>query len=420
MHVGHCLYVYGGWDGHFSYNDLHQLDITTMTWTQLKLAENSEIPMKMSGCGLVSYGKNKLVLFGGCGIPTEESQQSSKSGSQSGTGTISYTTVKSNQGSRSGGSQEEETKLLEVAGASQVEEAKPLSVPGGAGRGVGDALEGLAQVEVHSQPESIPGSELTGDVLQLYDHAVSQLNSQVTDSQAASQMEEPMESFQPSETKVGSQTDLQMKPKSQEMDGATKPQAPKSQENGEEAYPLQNGKVDAQSQKGEAETISQTQVKGEAETGSHSQENENMAKPAPQENGEIDGQHPSQVNGHKSKGESQEEVKTKTPSLSQGSEPVRTGLSQEKEVKTATPPLSQQNGEVSVQPAAEKEVQMEGTPTRSKRVEIQTQSQEIQPLAQSAQTQPGEEESEEESDEEGDMMDRRWTNELKVFNIEES
>ena len=382
--------MYGGWDGHFSYNDLHQLDVTTMTWTLLKLAENSEIPMKMSGCGLVSYGKNNLVLFGGCGVPTEESQESSKSGS--GTGTISYTTVRSSQGSKSGASQEEETKLLEVAGASQEEETKPLLVSSGTGRG------GVDEVEVHSQPESMPGSELTENVLELYDHAVSQLNSQATDSQMASQLEEPMET------------------------SGAKAQPLKSQENGKESHPLKNGEVDTQSQKGETSALSQSQSKGRVETGSHSQENgENID--APQENGEIEDQHPSQENGQEStaaKGESQEEVKTKTPSLSQESEAVTTDISQEKEAETATPQLSQQNGEVKAQPASEKEVQMEGTPSRSKKVEIQTQTQEIQPLTQLAQNQPGEEESEDESDSEGDMMDRRWTNELKVFNIEES
>lgn len=382
--------MYGGWDGHFSYNDLHQLDITTMTWTLLKLAENSEIPMKMSGCGLVSYGKNNLVLFGGCGVPTEESQESSKS--SSGTATISYTTVRSNQGSKSGASQEEETKLLEVAGTiSQEEEAKPLIVSSGTGHG-----GGVDVVEIHSQPESMPGSELTENVLELYDHAVSQLDSQMTDSQAASQLEDPMES------------------------SGAKAQPPKSQEISKESL---NGKIDTQSQKGETNALSQAQLKDEAETGPHSQENgENIC--APQENGETEDQHTSQENGHGStaaKEESQEEkVKTKSPSLSQESEAVRTDLSQEKGADTATPQLSQQNGEIKVQPASEKEVQIESTPTRSKKVEIQTQLQEIQPLVQSAQAQLGEEESEEESDSEGDMMDRRWTNELKVFNIKES
>ena len=405
--------MYGGWDGHDSYNELHELDITTMTWTLLKLAENSEIPMKMSGCGLVGYGKNNLVLFGGCGVPTEESQESCKS--SSGTGTISYTTVRSNQGSKSGASQEEETKLLEVAGASQEEETKPLSVPRGAGHGGDDV------VEVHSQPESMPGSVLTGDVLELYDHAVSQLNSQVTDSQAASQLEEPMESSHPPGAKVvESQSNLKTKPESEEIDGA-KTDPLKSEENGKESYPLQNGKVNPQSLKDEADALSQTHVKWEAETGSHSQEN--IAKPVSQENGETEDQHPSQENGHGSaadKAESQEEVKAKTPSLSQESGAVKTDVSQEKGVESATPQLSHQNGEVKVQPASEKEARVEGTPTRSKKVEIQTQSQEIEPLVQSAQSQPGEESSEEESDSEGDMMDRRWTNELKIFNIKES
>jgi len=73
----HFLYIYGGWDGQVACNTLHQLDTTTMTWKEMVPNNPSEAPMKMSGCGMVSFGDHKLVLFGGYGVPSENAKPGS-------------------------------------------------------------------------------------------------------------------------------------------------------------------------------------------------------------------------------------------------------------------------------------------------------------------------------------------------------
>ena len=69
---GDALYVYGGWDGQSASNSLHTLDLVTLNWKELTPSNPADAPMKMSGCGMVAYGKNQLVLFGGFGLPSSE------------------------------------------------------------------------------------------------------------------------------------------------------------------------------------------------------------------------------------------------------------------------------------------------------------------------------------------------------------
>ena len=309
MYADHCLYVYGGWDGQLAYNSLHKLDVITMTWTELKPSENSEIPMKMSGCGLVRYGKSKLVLFGGCGVPTEDSQQSGKSGGSA--GIVSYTTMKSSEE-----------------------------------RGPGPGGSQLTQAEVHSQPESLSCSkpELP---------TVSQLNSQAgsqSGSQAVSQPESQTESQAVFQAVSQSQEAVEVKTQSQL---------------------LENGEVQAKSQSQEEE--------------------EGMTRPPPQENGEVKSQ-PQEDGSIKI----QPQDETQSHSQKNG---VSNTHSQE-EAGVTMLPLAQQNGEIKSQP-----------PTAEPKAHTQD---EIHP-----QPQPKEEGSEDDSDDESDMMDRRWTNELKVFDIQE-
>jgi len=61
--------VYGGWDGEVNHSSLHSLDVETMTWEEIKPKPSPENPMRMTGSGLVSHGNDKLILFGGYGIP---------------------------------------------------------------------------------------------------------------------------------------------------------------------------------------------------------------------------------------------------------------------------------------------------------------------------------------------------------------
>ena len=62
--TGHHLYVYGGDDGSCYHDSFHQLDMDTLEWSQLPSG-----PMRKSRCSMVSY-EDKLILFGGLGIPS--------------------------------------------------------------------------------------------------------------------------------------------------------------------------------------------------------------------------------------------------------------------------------------------------------------------------------------------------------------
>lgn len=103
MYIGHDLYVYGGWDGKDAYNTLHRLNVNTLTWTEMERGDINELPMKMSGCGLVAFGKDKLVLFGGYGQPstTNASNTSTKSKSKRNLVTTSKLVPRKSASSRS-------------------------------------------------------------------------------------------------------------------------------------------------------------------------------------------------------------------------------------------------------------------------------------------------------------------------------
>ena len=64
------LYWFGGWDGESDYNSLHRLDTTTLEWRKLQPLDQSDGPMRKTGCGMVSFFQDKLAAFGGYGIPT--------------------------------------------------------------------------------------------------------------------------------------------------------------------------------------------------------------------------------------------------------------------------------------------------------------------------------------------------------------
>ena len=65
---GHHLYLYGGSDGSKFHDSLYQLDTDSLEWSQLPSG-----PMRKSGHGMVSY-EDKLILFGGYGIPSGPTQ----------------------------------------------------------------------------------------------------------------------------------------------------------------------------------------------------------------------------------------------------------------------------------------------------------------------------------------------------------
>ena len=61
--VGSCLFVFGGWDGRSRYNNFFKLDLRTYQWEKVQVSSRG--PQKKSGCRMVSYGDNRLVVFAG-------------------------------------------------------------------------------------------------------------------------------------------------------------------------------------------------------------------------------------------------------------------------------------------------------------------------------------------------------------------
>ena len=71
--TGSHLYLYGGSDGQELHDFLFQLDIKSHAWRQI-ITKHGSRPMRKTGCGMVTHG-NKLVLYGGYGIPSAPVQQ---------------------------------------------------------------------------------------------------------------------------------------------------------------------------------------------------------------------------------------------------------------------------------------------------------------------------------------------------------
>ena len=65
--VGSSLFVFGGYDGDGVswHNTLFKLDLLSFQWEQVQVSNPSSGPQRKSGCRMVSYGDNQLVIFGG-------------------------------------------------------------------------------------------------------------------------------------------------------------------------------------------------------------------------------------------------------------------------------------------------------------------------------------------------------------------
>ena len=64
------LYYFGGGEGGIDtesvhYNSLHQLDLLTLEWREVKPKESSSAPGEKAGCGMVALRDEKLVVVGG-------------------------------------------------------------------------------------------------------------------------------------------------------------------------------------------------------------------------------------------------------------------------------------------------------------------------------------------------------------------
>ena len=65
---GGCLYTFGGFDGDQLHCTLSQLELKTLTWSQLSdMAEDG--PMRKDASGMVHFSSNKLAVVGGYGHP---------------------------------------------------------------------------------------------------------------------------------------------------------------------------------------------------------------------------------------------------------------------------------------------------------------------------------------------------------------
>lgn len=68
--VGYFLYLFGGTGGQDSYSSFHRLDTKTLELTPL----DCHGPMRKGWCGMIHFS-NKLLLFGGYGIPSGHLQE---------------------------------------------------------------------------------------------------------------------------------------------------------------------------------------------------------------------------------------------------------------------------------------------------------------------------------------------------------
>ena len=68
--IGDHIYYYGGNDGKAFSDQLLELDTQTMEFKELIPHNSTEGPMKKQNCGLVSLRNERLLVWGGYGIPT--------------------------------------------------------------------------------------------------------------------------------------------------------------------------------------------------------------------------------------------------------------------------------------------------------------------------------------------------------------
>ncbi len=62
-----CLYIFGGWLATVRNADVHELNLTTLTWRKLAAINRGSGPMLKDKAGIVAYGKHMLCVFGGYG-----------------------------------------------------------------------------------------------------------------------------------------------------------------------------------------------------------------------------------------------------------------------------------------------------------------------------------------------------------------
>lgn len=76
--AGDYVYQYGGFDYGSGFDgSLHQLDIKSGVWKELSKAGSTGAPLKKRGASMIAYA-NKLLVFGGWGLPAHPTQEGSQ------------------------------------------------------------------------------------------------------------------------------------------------------------------------------------------------------------------------------------------------------------------------------------------------------------------------------------------------------
>ena len=75
---GQCLYLYGGFGGRSHHGDLYELNIKSWTWRKV-CDGGAGGPGKKTGCRMISYQDQLLVVGGYCGKNTPSSRQAGAS-----------------------------------------------------------------------------------------------------------------------------------------------------------------------------------------------------------------------------------------------------------------------------------------------------------------------------------------------------
>ena len=65
--IDKVIYVFGGWVAFGRCNDVHSLNLDTMTWTEVKPVNPKDAPLRKDKFGMVEY-EGKLCIFAGTAI----------------------------------------------------------------------------------------------------------------------------------------------------------------------------------------------------------------------------------------------------------------------------------------------------------------------------------------------------------------
>ena len=77
--LGECLYLYGGENGRSYHGDLYELSIKTWMWRKVCVGSAGGGPGKKTGCRIIPYHQDQLLVVGGYYGKTPSSRQAGAS-----------------------------------------------------------------------------------------------------------------------------------------------------------------------------------------------------------------------------------------------------------------------------------------------------------------------------------------------------